>query len=277
MFVGEQSGTWTDQAVFDPVTGLSTYTDASASFVPGELVGSALAPFIAAVNLHAIAENSATTIAVYGDFALFGFPGAEYRIEDYRLTANSPCIDAADNTAMLDGVTTDLDGNPRFLDVPETPDTGNGTLPIVDMGTYESLGGGCLAVTSQEIVCHADGTTFTVNVGGLNACTGGTTEVTFTASGGAVGQELCFTAIVNDGGFCCSTEICVTIPDCMPAALPSDLNGDGIVGMVDFLALLAAWGSCSDCGTPQACPADFDGDCSVGILDLLILLGNWTP
>jgi len=41
---------------------------------------------------------------------------------------------------------------------------------------------------------------------------------------------------------------------------------------VDFLALLSAWGSCSDCGT---CPADFDGDCSVGILDLLILLGNW--
>ncbi len=193
---------------------------------------------------------------------------------DYRLQAGSPCIDAGDNTAVPEDLTTDLDGNPRFLEIPETPDTGNGTLPIVDMGAYESLGGGCLAVTSQEIVCHADGTTFTVNIEGLNACTGGTTQVTFTASGGAVGEELCFTALVNDGGFCCSTEICVTIPDCTPATLPSDLDGDGIVGMVDFLALLAAWGSCSDCGT---CPADFDGDCSVGILDLLILLGNWGP
>ncbi len=56
--------------------------------------------------------------------------------------------------------------------------------------------------------------------------------------------------------------------------LLSDLNGDGTVGIVDFLALLVAWGSCSDCGI---CPADFDGDCSVGILDLLILLGNWGP
>ncbi len=56
-------------------------------------------------------------------------------------------------------------------------------------------------------------------------------------------------------------------------AMPCDLDGDGIVGMVDFLALLAAWCSCSDCGT---CAADFDGDCSVGIGDLLILLGNWT-
>jgi len=197
---------------------------------------------------------------------------------DLRLLSGSPCIDAGDNTAVPEDITTDLDGNPRFLDVPETPDTGNPPDggPIVDMGAFESLGGGCLAVTSQEIVCHADGTTFTVNIEGLNVCTGGTTQVTFTASGGAVGQELCFTALVNDGGFCCTTEICVTIPDCTPAALPSDLDGDGIVGMVDFLALLAAWGTCSDCCTPDACPADFDGDCSVGILDLLILLGNWT-
>ncbi len=55
-------------------------------------------------------------------------------------------------------------------------------------------------------------------------------------------------------------------------AMPSDLDGDGIVGMVDFLALLSEWGSCSDCGY---CAADFDGDCTVGILDMLILLGNW--
>jgi len=195
---------------------------------------------------------------------------------DYRLTADSPCIDAGINFAVPQDITTDLDGNPRFLEIPETPDTGYGTPPVVDMGAYESLGGGCLAVISQDIACHADGTTFTVNTEGLNACTGGTTQVTFTASGGAVGEELCFTALVNDGGFCCSTEICVTIPDCTPAANPSDLDGDGIVGMVDFLVLLGAWGSCSDCGTPQACPADFDGDCSVGIGDMMILLGTWS-
>ena len=47
--------------------------------------------------------------------------------------------------------------------------------------------------------------TFTVNIEGLNACTGGTTQVTFTASGGAVGEELCFTALVNDGD--CSVGI----------------------------------------------------------------------
>ena len=59
------------------------------------------------------------------------------------------------------------------------------------------------------------------------------------------------------------------------ATLLGDLDGDRSVGIEDFHALLDAWGSCTDCGTPQACPADLDGDCSVGILDLLILLGNW--
>ena len=62
---------------------------------------------------------------------------------DYRLGAGSPCIDAADNFAVPPEVTTDLDGNPRFVDDPDTPDTGKGDPPIVDMGTYEFQVGGC--------------------------------------------------------------------------------------------------------------------------------------
>ena len=56
---------------------------------------------------------------------------------DYRLAAGSPCIDAADNTAVPEGIVTDLDGNPRFVDDPNTDDTGVGDPPIVDMGPYE--------------------------------------------------------------------------------------------------------------------------------------------
>ncbi len=41
---------------------------------------------------------------------------------------------------MPKGVTTDLDGSPRFVDDPDTPDTGNGDPPIVDMGAYEFQG-----------------------------------------------------------------------------------------------------------------------------------------
>ena len=56
----------------------------------------------------------------------------------FRLRAGSPCIDAGDNTAVPPGITTDLDGNPRFVDIPCGPDTGYGSAPIVDMGAYEA-------------------------------------------------------------------------------------------------------------------------------------------
>ena len=55
-------------------------------------------------------------------------------------------------------------------------------------------------------------------------------------------------------------------PDC-----PADLDGDDTVGILDLLALLAAW------GTDPGGPPDFDGDGTVGILDLLYLLANWGP
>ncbi len=45
-------------------------------------------------------------------------------------------------------------------------------------------------------------------------------------------------------------------------------DGDGNVGILDFLAPLADWGN------PGAC--DFDGG-GVGIVDFLALLANWGP
>lgn len=56
---------------------------------------------------------------------------------NYRLSATSPCIDAGDNTGVPLGVLTDLEGRPRFLDDPNTPDTGSGVGAIVDMGAFE--------------------------------------------------------------------------------------------------------------------------------------------
>jgi len=57
---------------------------------------------------------------------------------DLRLQLTSPAIDAGDNTAVPAGVITDLDGKPRFVDMPDRPDTGVGPAPIVDMGAYEA-------------------------------------------------------------------------------------------------------------------------------------------
>ena len=56
--------------------------------------------------------------------------------------------------------------------------------------------------------------------------------------------------------------------------VPGDLDQDGVVGINDFLALLALWGPCSD-PCPPTCLGDLDGDCNVGITDFLTLLANW--
>jgi hypothetical protein len=52
---------------------------------------------------------------------------------------------------------------------------------------------------------------------------------------------------------------------------PHDLDGDGSVGITDFLDLLDAW------GTDPGGPPDFDGNGSVDMVDFLDLLGNWGP
>jgi hypothetical protein len=117
--------------------------------------------------------------------------------DDYRLSPGSPCIDAGDNFAVPDEITLDLAGLPRFIDDPDTPDTGLGDPPIVDMGAYEFPGSASLG----------------------------------------------------------------------------DLNGDGVVDVLDLLILLSAWGDCPD--PPDPCPADLNGDGSVSVLDLLTLLELW--
>ena len=68
-----------------------------------------------------------------GDDPLFVDPKAD----DYRLMAGSPCIDAGNNAAVPPDVCTDLSGYPRFVDDPDTDDTGVGDPPIVDMGACE--------------------------------------------------------------------------------------------------------------------------------------------
>lgn len=56
---------------------------------------------------------------------------------DLRLLQASPCIDAGDNTAVPNGVLTDIRGFQRFFDDPFTPDTGVGPAPVVDKGAFE--------------------------------------------------------------------------------------------------------------------------------------------
>ncbi len=50
-----------------------------------------------------------------------------------------------------------------------------------------------------------------------------------------------------------------------------DADEDGIVGIVDLLSVLGAWGPCP----PASCPGDFNGDGAVGITDFEIVIANW--
>jgi len=52
--------------------------------------------------------------------------------------------------------------------------------------------------------------------------------------------------------------------------IPGDIDGDGVVGIADLLAVLAAWGPCG-----EPCPADVDGDGAVSLGDLLVILAEW--
>lgn len=55
--------------------------------------------------------------------------------------------------------------------------------------------------------------------------------------------------------------------------MPGDATGDGIVNVLDLLAVINAWGSCPI--RPTACPADVNNDGSVNVLDLLVVISTW--
>jgi hypothetical protein len=52
---------------------------------------------------------------------------------------------------------------------------------------------------------------------------------------------------------------------------PEDIDGDGIIGTTDLLAMIGAWGPCS------GCPEDIDGNGVVDTSDLLSLIAVWGP
>lgn len=80
-----------------------------------------------------------------------GWPGAgnidaNPMLDGFRLQPGSPCIDAANNAAVPAGTTTDLAGDPRFVDDPDSVDSGLGDPPLVDMGAYEFQAAECLLI-----------------------------------------------------------------------------------------------------------------------------------
>lgn len=128
---------------------------------------------------------------------------------DYHLLPGSPCIDAADNFRVPAEITTDLDANPRFVDDPDTEDTGPGECLVVDVGAYEYQEG-------TTVCCPAD--------------------LDGNGSVGAFDLAL----LLGNWGPC--PEPCM--PGDPAETCPADLSGDCNVSALDLALLLGNWGEC---------------------------------
>lgn len=79
-------------------------------------------------------------------------------LTDLRTAGYSPLADAGNNSALSGGMTTDLAGMTRYIDVVTNVDTGAGAAPIVDIGAYEAAStlaastGGPYVVLSNQIL-----------------------------------------------------------------------------------------------------------------------------
>ena len=64
--------------------------------------------------------------------------------------------------------------------------------------------------------------------------------------------------------------IAIVVPDCDDdPSCQGDVDGDGVVDVVDLLAVIADWNCVDDC------PADVNGDSIVNVEDVLIVLANF--
>ncbi|MBX3724989.1 MAG: hypothetical protein KF823_03630 [Xanthomonadales bacterium] len=84
---------------------------------------------------------------------------------DWAPLAGSPAIDAGDNFAVPADVLADLAGNPRFRDDPDTPDSGNGAAPLVDLGAIEFDPGAALVALHASPAGREGGWDITVELG----------------------------------------------------------------------------------------------------------------
>ncbi len=56
-----------------------------------------------------------------------------------------------------------------------------------------------------------------------------------------------------------------------PGETPEDINGDGVVDVLDLLQIILNWGDCD----PGPCPADVTGDGTVNVADLVAAIVAW--
>ena len=106
----------------------------------------------------------------------------------------------------------------------------------------------------------------------------------YAGAGGGTGIDLAtvglaaasYVRITNPGDPATTPAIEIdALSDVSPDGGPADIDADGVVGVLDFLLIVADWGPCP--AAPECCRADVNGDGEVGVGDFLLVLGAWTP
>ena len=169
---------------------------------------------------------------------------------DLRLLPGSPCIDAASNADVptdeldLDGdgdtaepIPVDLDGNPRIVDDPFTPDCPQpdadcGESPVVDMGPYEFFYDCNDNGTPDECDIERGDSSDNNGNGVPDECDPCVGDLDGDFSVGPLDLAL----LLGSWGPC---------PE-PPEPCPADIfgNGDGFVSADDLAVLLGNWGPC---------------------------------
>ncbi|MHC4090376.1 MAG: right-handed parallel beta-helix repeat-containing protein [Planctomycetota bacterium] len=145
-----------------------------------------------------------------------------------HVRSGSPCIDAADNTAVPPTITTDLDGSPRFLDDPATPDTGNGTPPIVDMGPYE-YAWDCNNNGIDDAEDIANGTSPDADSDGIpDECEECLDDMDCDDGLFCNGDELCVTGMCFWGTAPCAAQFCDEVIDVCESCVTNAECDDGL-------------------------------------------------
>lgn len=60
----------------------------------------------------------------------------------------------------------------------------------------------------------------------------------------------------------------------LPGPSNGDINCDGVVGVIDLLAVINLWGTCPT--PPAGCPGDVNADGTVNVSDLLLVINSWS-
>jgi len=172
----------------------------------------------------------------------------------------------------------DVDGGSTTLTSPVMDASGQGIALISYVRWYDNTGSGQGPNPFEDSmpveVSDDDGMTWLPleTVGPFGAVSGGWYDKVWklTDAGLAQTDQFRIRFVAQDVAGESTVEAAVDAVELrMVICCPWDLDGDGMVGINDFLDLLSLW------GTNPIGPPDFDGDGTVGINDFLELLANW--